>query len=236
MRVRVGVQLAPLLVVLGCASVPRAAHDGNLEAVNAYLAEKGSANDRFDDGGCAGCTLLHHAAGGGRVDVIRVLLERGADPNAQAKNRSTPLHVACRNVQVASARALLQGGAGPSLSVRDAWGNTPLLLAAGMPREQDAWVFTAAGAIASKTELAGGDPLVALLLEAGADVRAATDKGNTALHLAAYRGYGRTVALLLAWGADRTVRNSAGATAEDFARAQGREDIVKLLRAERAAP
>src|SRR5438270_14043050 len=43
----------------------------------------------------AGDTALHLAAAGYRVEIVRLLLEAGADPNAATNHRrSTPLHYA----------------------------------------------------------------------------------------------------------------------------------------------
>ena len=97
---------------LGCASVSKAAHQGDLGAVQAYLAGGGAVSARFDDGGCDGCTLLHAAADGGQAEVVRALLDRGADPNAVAAHSRTPLHYAAGGGQSAEVvRLLLQRSA-----------------------------------------------------------------------------------------------------------------------------
>ena len=46
------------------------------------------------------CTLLHHAAEGGHVDVAKVLIQNGADVNAVDKYKWTPLHYAADNAHV----------------------------------------------------------------------------------------------------------------------------------------
>ncbi len=70
-----------------------------------------------------------------------------------------------------------------------------------------------------------------MLLDAGAEVNAATQKGNTPLHVAAYKGYGGTTRLLLARGADRAARNSQGETAAELAERYQQAAIVAILRA-----
>jgi ankyrin repeat protein len=70
-------------------------------------------------------TPLHLAAEYGKVEVVRWLLAHKAAVNAQAYNRFTPLHLTASGEV---AKLLLKGGADPSL--RDAWGKTPLQMAA----------------------------------------------------------------------------------------------------------
>lgn len=83
-------------------------------------------------------TMLAHAARVGDVDAVRILLERGADPNAQDRNGSTPLMWLARgpggwrdrpdDVEFA-AEALLEAGA--RIEARDANGRTAAFIAAG---------------------------------------------------------------------------------------------------------
>jgi hypothetical protein len=83
----------------------------------------------------AGDTALHLAAAGYRVEIVRLLLAAGADPNAAANHRrGTPLHYAADGFitgpawdaqrQVATLRCLLDHGAG--IHAQDKNGATPL--------------------------------------------------------------------------------------------------------------
>ena len=74
--------------------------------------------------------------------------------------------------------------------------------------------------------------LIELLLDAGADVNAPTARGNTPLHIAAFKGYTGIVTLLLARGADRTARNAAGQTPEALARQFKKEETARALQAQ----
>jgi hypothetical protein len=109
-----------------------------------------------------GYTPLIAAARSGDVPMIRLLTTRGADPNLRdaAVNSWTPLLHAVHKAQPASANALLDGGADPNAS--DAYGTTPLMMAAGY----------------------GYTDLVKILLARGANPRLADSKGVTAIDLA----------------------------------------------------
>jgi ankyrin repeat protein len=115
-----------------------------------------------------GFAPLHLAAFFRRPDAARVLLDRGADANAQAlnKTRVAPLHSAAASADRDSARLLLAAGADPN--ARQEGGFVPLHSAAA----------------------AGDRELVELLLESGADRAAETDDGRTPAALARERGHG----------------------------------------------
>jgi ankyrin repeat protein len=64
-------------------------------------------NSRDADGN----TALHVAVASGQFDATRVLLDFGADPNADNDCGETPLHVAAFGGQLHVTQALLKGGA-----------------------------------------------------------------------------------------------------------------------------
>jgi ankyrin repeat protein len=76
-------------------------------------------------------TPLHSAvatdAGASDTDIVRLLLEAGADPNAKSREGGTPLHTAAFTGDRESAELLLAYGADPNAT--DAKGHTPLDLA-----------------------------------------------------------------------------------------------------------
>ena len=59
-----------------------------LEDVGRYLDDGGDVNGRFESGD----TLLHNAASNLQIDIVRLLVARGADVNAKGSHGYTPLH------------------------------------------------------------------------------------------------------------------------------------------------
>ena len=86
--------------------------NGNIDALRAFIADDPglthAAHPRRPHGGW---TALHEGAKHSHVDVVRLLLANGANPNArEAGDNTYPLHWASANGQVDGARALLDAG------------------------------------------------------------------------------------------------------------------------------
>ena len=69
-------------------------------------------------------TLLHFAAGSGRNDVVKKLLDAGAELNAANKNGATPLHYAISSRHSETAMLLIDAGA--DIHAKNCNGQTPL--------------------------------------------------------------------------------------------------------------
>jgi hypothetical protein len=63
----------------------------------------------------SGLTPLHHAALGGHVAVMRLLLERGSSPDALGPRGNTPLMLAAHSGNAKAVQLLLEAGAQPRL-------------------------------------------------------------------------------------------------------------------------
>src|SRR5205823_14459101 len=91
----------------------RAARSGNAADVKQIVAADPSALQARD---ADGATLLHHAAWKGHPEVAALLIELGAEVDAQSSNShwgGTPLHAAAHGNQRKVAELLLQAGADP---------------------------------------------------------------------------------------------------------------------------
>jgi hypothetical protein len=165
-----------------------------------------------------GDTALHLAAAGYRLEIARLLLAAGADPNAASNHRrSRPLHYAADGYvngpawnadrQVGTLRRLL--GAGAHIDAQDKNGATALHRAV-------------------RTRCAAA---VEFLLHAGADPRLKNKPGSTPFHLAvqdtgrggtgaavARAGQRRIIEAFLFFGVSRALKDGKGKSVLDCAR------------------
>jgi hypothetical protein len=181
----------------------------------------------------AGDTALHFAAAGYRVEIVKLLLASGANPNAAANHRSSsPLHYAadgCINSpvydalkQVQTIRCLLDAGA--NIQLQDKNGATPLHRAV-------------------RTRSAAA---VRYLLAAGSDPASKNKPGSTPFHLAVQNtgrgGSGAAVAVdaqreiireFLAFGVRPSLKNSHGKSVLDSAQSAWIREALTGVRSER---
>eukprot|EP00009_Paramoeba_aestuarina_P017922 CAMPEP_0201528256 /NCGR_PEP_ID=MMETSP0161_2-20130828/37783_1 /ASSEMBLY_ACC=CAM_ASM_000251 /TAXON_ID=180227 /ORGANISM="Neoparamoeba aestuarina, Strain SoJaBio B1-5/56/2" /LENGTH=331 /DNA_ID=CAMNT_0047929457 /DNA_START=215 /DNA_END=1206 /DNA_ORIENTATION=+ len=148
-----------------------------------------TATQQSDDGE----TPLHCAAEGGHIELVKILLSKGADINAKTKFGTTPLHCAAWQGDSKMVSVLLAHGA--NLRLENTYGEVPFHCAA---RE-------------------GKVSVVDLLLRQGANIDGTDWFGGTALSKAAERGHLSVVESLLLQGADTSTRNWKGLTARDLA-------------------
>jgi ankyrin repeat protein len=208
----------------GTSALVLAAHSGH-GATAALLLEKGANPDAAD----SGYTALHAAVLRSDLKLVQTLLAHKANPDVRTTKGtplrrdttdfnlpatligSTPYLLAARFLEPEIMTALAAGGADKTLTMRD--GTTALMLATG----------TSSGNGATRRGIAvidGGvvEPETAVLktvaaaLDLGADVNAANQAGDTALHAAASKGFNSVVQLLADKGAQLNTKNKRGLT------------------------
>ena len=159
-------------------------------------------------------------------DLIKGLLARGANVNAQLKTQqpyrtkldrgndtvlttgSTPLLRAAKAADIPAMRLLLDKGADATLATRN--GVTPLMIAAGVGTKEEDTTGR------RKVERDVVEAL-RLCLAAGGDINAADTRGQTALHGAALQGLDQVVRFLAEHGAMLDAKDKRGFTPLDAA-------------------
>ncbi|CAI5467002.1 unnamed protein product [Closterium sp. Yama58-4] len=169
-----------------------AARDDHSEAAT-WLVEHGAAVATSAEK--SGAQAIHHAAGHGSVKILELLLDHGADPNAQS-DAGPPLLWACGHGKVAAAEVLLTRGANPDTPNED--GVNSLLTATAAGETEIVKLLLKHGAQPNPGAAdAGNTPAVSALLAAGADANKRDEDGMTALDAAAAAGNKEVVELLL---------------------------------------
>ncbi len=166
--------------------------------------------------------LLHVTAVEGRDDLIKVLLDAGADVNRLEYDGKTALHFAAIRGHASTARLLAKGGTDLDVTYGRN-GYTALYDAASRGHLDVARVLLALGADPDIQSVQGQTALIAatskededmvrLLISFGADLNLYTSRLETALHKAAREENPNTVRVLLKAGADPTLLNDDGET------------------------
>lgn len=170
--------------------------------------------------------------------MVRLLLDRGADPNQSNRHLCTALHFAASQDHPGILARLLAAGARPDAA--DINSITPLQIAAFRGHLENAKLLCAAGATLELSDTAGYTPLLwaaekdqpeilGLLLARGADRHALTDDGKSALRVAAAANALRTIELLLANGESANGGPRDPCTPLHEASSSGFGDAVRLL-------
>jgi ankyrin repeat protein len=178
------------------------------------------------------------------VDVARLLLEHGADPNARLSapimqrqhtagdaalgEGATPFLRAAKSGDIAMMRVLLDAGADAAYTMPN--GSTALMYAAGLGWRNGSPLAPSydQGSDAEAVEAIG------LLLELGLDLDAQNADGNTALHAAiSGRNAEPIIRFLIESGANVSIANGRGETPLDLAEQRSSAEIVELMRGAR---
>jgi ankyrin repeat protein len=204
-----------------------AASANGFESLSLFLLEKGANPNAADS---FGATALHYALLRGMAvmsavpahmaenayvlrpnmpQLVKALLARGANPNAQMVKvprlpgstprfsmvGATPFLLATGSLDISLMRLLVESGADPRLPTKE--NVTPLMVAAGLGSFEDR----------TEDEKKSALEVAKLTLELGSDVNAVGENGWTALHGAAYVGEERIMQYLVDMGAKLDVRD-----------------------------
>jgi len=211
-----GVRISCLILLVlgsiqtaGCMSIHAAAEAGNVSEVKRQLWLGRSPNSNFS---WHANTPLIKAAENGRIEVVRLLLEKGADVNKHNEGGETPLHYATRGGHIEAMTILLDHGA--DVSAKGTGCGTPLQWAAR----------------------SGQTKAAELLLAHDADINQQGTSEWTALIDAASHEHAGVVRLLLSRGADPNIQGSYGRTALHEAASNNNVEIGRMLLAHGADP
>lgn len=152
-----------------------------------------------------GIKPLHYAVAAGHEIVVKLLLDRGADVEAESRGKRA-LHEAIKSPHTNIVKLLLEHGA-------DA--NSKISCAVSAP-------YTS---VCDQEEAS-----TQMLLDYWADANARDESGATALHYVIKYGYREKAQLLLRYGADINMRNQVGETPLHYAAYRWQGAIRGLLR------
>ncbi|KAI1503617.1 hypothetical protein F5X99DRAFT_99738 [Biscogniauxia marginata] len=183
-----------------------AATEGHYEVVQELLSRNVdvnalTTNDHFQAG-----TALQGACEAGQTEIVRLLLDHGANPNLGGGTDSPPIIAAAMRAEEEILSLLVKAKA--DLDVFGGWDkSSPLINAAAyMPQSS-----------------------LQLLLDAGADINLPDNDGDTALIVASTRGDVEAVTFLLDSGADILHSNKDNENALQAAFSNDNEDCLKVL-------
>ncbi|XP_065353147.1 ankyrin repeat domain-containing protein 17 isoform X5 [Cloeon dipterum] len=176
---------------------------GYLELAQVLLAMSAGVEDRGIKGDC---TPLMEAASAGHADIVQLLIDNGADVNAQSSTGNTPLMYACAGGHLEVVEILLKSHA--NVEDHNENGHTPLMEAAS----------------------AGYVNVAKILLDNGAGINTHSNEfKESALTLACYKGHLEMVRFLLAAGADQEHKTDEMHTALMEASMDGHVEVARLL-------
>lgn len=142
-----------------------------------------------------------------RLQMVKDLIDNGADVNQTDDSGATPLHWAANKGYEAIAKVLINNGAEVD-AVDNNFYATPLLWAS----------------------YDGSLAVVKVLVNNGADVNMVNSMGNTALHNCAIQGYPNIAKLLLKNAIDVSIVNYDGKTALEIAEANGNTGVANAIK------
>ena len=152
-------------------------------------------------------TPLHWASSCGQASTVKLLLQKGANPNPASGSGRTALHYAAEAGCLEAVKALIASGA-----------------------DRDALIAGNEATALHEAALHGAEEVVRFLLKAGVPVDKRDYFGKTPLHWAAQSGQLATARILVAHGAELSVKDGNGWTPEEAAVAFQHAPVARYLR------
>jgi len=173
------------LSIAAAEPIVEAAKNGDFQAVKNILENDPSKLDVKNEDGY---TALHWACMRAHWDVVKYLIEKGADLNVVGGDGGTQINWAVHHDNVDIIKILIEKGA--KLNIRNQWGMTELHTAI--------W--------------RGNIHVVGYLLDHGSDPNIKTNEGWTSMHYAYRSGHDNVIALLKKRGVSMTEKDDMGRT------------------------
>ncbi len=193
----------------GWTSLHLAAINGHNEVAELLIFKGADVNEKDE----WGWTPLHYTANIGYKKIAELLIFKGANVNAQSEDKKTALHTAAYWGQKEVAELLI--GKGADVNTKHDGGMTPLDFAVIYNQTEIAHLLRKYGGGHGTIHGAasGGDiEAVGEFLNAGVDVDAKDDRGNTPLYAALLSMHKEVSELLVAKGADVNIKQQNGET------------------------
>lgn len=178
---------------------------------------------------------LTTACANGNMEIVKLLLDKGADVNLEEKKGWNPIVYAVVNQRVDVVKLLLESGAnthGKNMGLQKGAGynSNVALLKALIENGADVNAIVDNYTPLMEAAHRGCVDVVKLLVSSGADVNLKNAFGYTALMVAAGSGNREIVKVILDSGADIDIKNRRGETAGIIAYSNGRHDVVKIIK------
>ncbi|KAG9522040.1 purine and uridine phosphorylase, partial [Aureobasidium melanogenum] len=211
-----------------------AAYNGHARILEHFLSVENADVEEKDSWGRPALLL---ALTRGHSNTFQMLLDAGADCDAQDGQYGTPLHAASEQGHDKIVQMLLDRGAdvnaqgglyGSALQAASAGGRysvVQMLINKGADVNAQGGLY---GSALQAASVRGHDNIVRMLFNKGANVNAQGGSYGTALQAASIDGHDRIVQMLLNKGADVNAQHE-GRTALVAASSRGHENIVQML-------
>ncbi len=197
------------------------------------------APERLNQKNESGLTPLNQASYEGHIEIVKLLLDLGADVAIGDNENSQPIH----NAAVAGHTDVIEllSSRGADINAQDDNGNTPLLFALMFRHQETAQYLIGAGADINISNNDNVSPLhysalreqlelLKIIISRGANLNQKSRSGRTALSFAAGSNYLEIVEYLLKLGADTEIPEDYGRTPLLWvARETGNADMAALL-------